>query len=107
MLKRIAGRGSRAPWYLGSIAAATALLLGAAPADAAEVRQGDVVLVASGETIHDDLYAFGQTVTVRGAVEGAVFAAGSNVVLGGWSPGACSRPAGAWRSTATCSAACA
>src|SRR6266540_6669200 len=49
------------------------LSAGAAPALAAEVRQGDSVVVGPNETINDDLYAFGSTVTILGTVNGDVF----------------------------------
>ena len=45
----------------------------------AELRQGDTVVIPAGETIEDDLYAFGQTVTVYGTVNGDVIAAGQSV----------------------------
>jgi cytoskeletal protein CcmA (bactofilin family) len=47
---------------------------------AAELRQGDAVVVPAGETIEDDLYAFGQTVTIYGTVNGDVIAAGGQSV---------------------------
>jgi hypothetical protein len=46
-------------------------------ASAAELRQGDRIVVAPGETIDDDLYVFGGTVSVQGTVNGDV------VVIGG------------------------
>ncbi len=59
------------------------LSAGAAPALAAEVRQGDSVVVGPNETINDDLYAFGSTVTILGTVNGDVFTAGSTITVGG------------------------
>lgn len=72
---------------LARVAAAliAALLLSAVatPAFAAEVRQGDTVVVGANETINDDLYAFGSTVTILGTVNGDVFTAGSNITMSG------------------------
>jgi cytoskeletal protein CcmA (bactofilin family) len=52
-------------------------------ASAAEVRNGPAAVVAPGETLDDDLFAAGQTVTVAGRVTGDVFAAGQTVVVTG------------------------
>jgi cytoskeletal protein CcmA (bactofilin family) len=62
-----------------------ALLALAAPqaALAAEVRNGAAAVVAPGETIDDDLFAAGQTVTIAGTVTGDVFATGQTVVVTG------------------------
>jgi cytoskeletal protein CcmA (bactofilin family) len=63
----------------------SALLLLALPsaAMAAEVRNGPNSAVAPGETVNDDLFASGQTVTVAGRVTGDVFATGQTVVVTG------------------------
>ena len=50
-----------------------------ASALAAEVHQGNSLVVAPGETIDDDLYVFGGTVNVQGTVNGDV------ILLGGMS----------------------
>ena len=62
-----------------------ALLVLVAPsaAMAAEVRNGPNAVVAPGETVDDDLFATGQTVTVDGRVIGDVFATGQTVVVTG------------------------
>jgi hypothetical protein len=63
-----------------------ALLLLAMPAAAmaAEVRNSSTaVVVAPDETLNDDLFASGQTVTVAGHVIGDVYAAGQTVVITG------------------------
>jgi cytoskeletal protein CcmA (bactofilin family) len=62
-----------------------ALLVLAVPsaAIAAEVRNGTAAVVAPGETLNDDLFATGQTVTVAGRVTGDVFAVGQTVVVTG------------------------
>src|SRR5207244_12960346 len=50
---------------------------------AAEVRNGTAAVVAPGETLDDDLFASGQTVTVAGPVTGDVFATGQPVAVSG------------------------
>jgi cytoskeletal protein CcmA (bactofilin family) len=64
---------------------AGALLMIAVPsaALAAEVRNGSAALVAPGETVDDDLFATGQTVTIAGRVTGDVYATGQTVVVTG------------------------
>jgi cytoskeletal protein CcmA (bactofilin family) len=63
----------------------TALLVLAVPgaAMAAEVRNGTNTVVAPGETLDDDLFATGQTVTIAGRVIGDVFASGGTVRVTG------------------------
>jgi cytoskeletal protein CcmA (bactofilin family) len=70
-------------FLIGSLLAAAALMAQASPVGAAEIREGESVVVGSTETIHDDLYAFGQNVTILGTVDGDVFAAGSSVAISG------------------------
>jgi hypothetical protein len=50
---------------------------------AAEIRQGETVVIGQSERIDDDLYAFGSSVTILGTVTGDVFAAGSSIWVGG------------------------
>lgn len=68
-----------------TIALILGLLLALAPRTAygAELRQGDAVVVAPGETIDDDLYAVGQSVTIQGIVNGDVLVAGQTVTISG------------------------
>lgn len=54
-----------------------------ARAAAADTRQGDVVTVGAGQTINDDLYAFGGTVDIQGRVNGDVVASGGTVTVQG------------------------
>ena len=63
----------------------SALLVLAVPgtAFASEVRNGSAAVVAPGETLDDDLFATGQTVTIAGRVTGDVYAAGGTVVVTG------------------------
>jgi cytoskeletal protein CcmA (bactofilin family) len=58
-------------------------LVVAGPALAADVRQGQSVVVAPSETVDDDLYVFASSVSILGTVNGDVIAAGSNVTVGG------------------------
>ncbi|HYM50870.1 MAG TPA: hypothetical protein VET65_09920 [Candidatus Limnocylindrales bacterium] len=59
------------------------LLLLPLQAAAADVRSDNQVTVGPGQTITDDLYAFGGTVTVQGAVAGNLIAAGGTVNVSG------------------------
>jgi cytoskeletal protein CcmA (bactofilin family) len=70
---------------LHALVLAGALLALAAPsaALAAEVRNGAAATVAPGETINDDLFATGQTVTIAGRVVGDVYATAQSVVVTG------------------------
>lgn len=52
-------------------------------AAAADLRQGSTVTIGPGETIEDDLYAFGGSVTIQGTVKGDVVASGGNVTIDG------------------------
>jgi hypothetical protein len=80
----VRGPGAPAPVKL-LVALLAALLALSVPATAAaaELRRGDNVLVGPGETIDDDLYAFGNSVTVLGTVNGDVISAGNTVAIGG------------------------
>jgi cytoskeletal protein CcmA (bactofilin family) len=68
-----------------AVALGGALLVLGAPgaASAAEVRNGAAAVVAPTETLNDDLFASGETVTVAGRVVGDVFAVGQTVVVTG------------------------
>ena len=52
-------------------------------AAAADLRQGTTVTVGPGETVDDDLYAFGGSVTIQGTVKGDVVASGGTVIIDG------------------------
>ena len=54
-----------------------------AVATALTLREGSAVQVASGEVISDDLYAFGDTITIDGTVDGDVVAFGQIVLVNG------------------------
>jgi cytoskeletal protein CcmA (bactofilin family) len=59
------------------------LLLTPLTVAAAELRQGETVVVTPTEVVDDDLYAFGQTITIHGTVTGDVIAAGQTVTISG------------------------
>ena len=52
-------------------------------AAAADLRQGNDVTVASGQTINDDLYAAAGTITVDGNVNGSVIVTGGTITIAG------------------------
>jgi cytoskeletal protein CcmA (bactofilin family) len=62
-----------------------AIILGAtaAPAAAADIRQGNEVVVGANQTVQDDLYAFGGTISILGTVRGDVVAAGGTISIDG------------------------
>ena len=77
-----AGRAAtRLRWVLAAIV--LAVLLAPATALAADVRAADTVAVPAGQTINDDVYAFGQTVDIQGTVNGDVIAAAQTTTISG------------------------
>jgi cytoskeletal protein CcmA (bactofilin family) len=71
-------------WLAWSAGMALAFVLVApVTATAMTIRQGDTVSIPGGETIADDVYAFGNTVTIDGTVDGDVVAFGQVVVISG------------------------
>lgn len=61
-----------------------ALLLSlATPALAADIQQGDSVVIGPDQVVNDDVYAFGSNVQVLGTINGDLFAAGNTVTIGG------------------------
>ena len=52
-------------------------------AAAADLRQGRDVTVGSGQTISDDIYAAGGTISIAGNVNGSVIAAGGTITVSG------------------------
>jgi cytoskeletal protein CcmA (bactofilin family) len=59
------------------------LLAMAAPALAAEVQQGESVVIGPDQVINDDVYAFGTNVQVLGTVNGDLFTAGNAITVSG------------------------
>ncbi len=67
-----------------ALVALLAVLLTPAMAGAAEFRGGqEATTVPAGQTVQDDLYIAGQTVTISGTVNGDLVVAGSNVTVDG------------------------
>lgn len=66
-----------------AILVALILALTPMPAAAADVRYGQDIRIASGETVDDDLYAFGQNIAIDGTVNGDVVAAGQTITIDG------------------------
>ena len=52
-------------------------------AAAADLRQGSDVTVGAGETVNDDIYAGGGTISIQGTVNGSVFAGGGTITVSG------------------------
>lgn len=50
---------------------------------AADLRQGSDVTVGPGETVNDDIYAGGGTISIQGTVNGSVFAGGGTITVSG------------------------
>jgi cytoskeletal protein CcmA (bactofilin family) len=73
----------RPPFHALVLASAMLVLAVPSAAMAAEVRTGTTAVVAPGETLNDDLFASGQTVTIAGRVTGDVYATGQTVVVTG------------------------
>jgi cytoskeletal protein CcmA (bactofilin family) len=65
------------------IACGSLLLASAAPALAADIQQGDTVVIGPDQVVNDDVYAFGSNVQILGTVNGDVFAAGNSVTVAG------------------------
>ena len=59
------------------------ITVSAAPALAFDGRGGDTIVVGSGETVDDDLYAGGGDIIIDGTVNGDVFAAGRSLTING------------------------
>jgi cytoskeletal protein CcmA (bactofilin family) len=78
---RLEAAAARLRWAV--VGAVLAVSLAPATALAAEVRAANTVAVASGQTIDDDLYAFGATVDIQGTVNGDVIAAAQTTNISG------------------------
>src|SRR5438093_552969 len=78
-------RTLRKPFIVAGIVALTILagLNMAAPALAADTRNGDYITVAANETINDDLYVFADTIKINGTIKGDLVAFGSDITIDG------------------------
>jgi len=54
-----------------------------AVASAADLRQGPDVTVGAGQTVSDDIYAAGGTITIAGTINGSVIAGGGTITVSG------------------------
>src|SRR2546426_2051425 len=78
------GSTRRMLWLLGSAALAASLLAWLpVGASAADLRQGPSVTLGQGQTINDDIYAAGGTISIDGNVNGSVIAAGGTITVSG------------------------
>jgi hypothetical protein len=75
--------GGAAAWSVLALAAASPALLAPHDARALEVRRGDLISVAAGETIDDTLIAFGENVSIDGDVRGDLVAFARRVTVRG------------------------
>jgi cytoskeletal protein CcmA (bactofilin family) len=66
---------------LAAVLAVTLIII--APANAADIRKGEKLVVPAGEVVNDDLYLFGSGITVDGTVNGDIIAFGDNVAING------------------------
>jgi len=64
-----------------SLVALIALVF-AAPARAFDSRSGESIIIPAGEVVEDDLYLFGNTITIDGTVKGDVIAFGGIITIG-------------------------
>lgn len=77
-MKRFRYRG-----ILSLLLAVPLLLAVALPVSAAQITQGGTVTVASNQTVNDDLYSFGSTITIDGTIRGDVVALGGTIRING------------------------
>jgi cytoskeletal protein CcmA (bactofilin family) len=82
MQRRKARKGLILTIRLFALAGALLLLL-PVQAAAADVRGNNQVTIGPGQTVTDDLYAFGGTVAVQGTVDGNLIAGGGTVTISG------------------------
>jgi len=61
----------------------TVTILLTAPAGAADVRQGENLVIPAGEVVNDDLYLFGSGITIEGTVNGDVIAFADRINING------------------------
>jgi cytoskeletal protein CcmA (bactofilin family) len=75
---------AKAGRFLALLAAVlTVTILLTAPAGAADVRQGNNLVIPAGEVVNDDLYLFGSGITIEGTVNGDVIAFGDHINIKG------------------------
>ncbi len=70
-------------WLAAFLIAMLVMVFAAVPALAADIRSGDIVTVASGEVIHEDLYVAGSDIIIDGTINGDLWAAGQTITVNG------------------------
>src|SRR5947209_4151087 len=74
----------RTLWLLGTAGIVGALLAWLpVGVSAADLRQGPNVTLGPGQTLNDDIYAAGGTISIEGNVNGSVIAAGGTITVSG------------------------
>ncbi len=74
-------KAARSLALLAAVLTVTILLT--VPAVAADIRQGNNLVIPAGEVVNDDLYLFGSGITIEGAVNGDVIAFGDHINIKG------------------------
>ena len=59
------------------------LVLGTTPVSAADIRNGDTIIIASGDQVNDDLYIAASRIVINGTVNGDVVCAGETIEING------------------------
>lgn len=80
MKNRVLGKGL---YVLMFLLIGILVLGGTGTASASDIRSGDSVIVAQGETIDDDLVVFANTIMINGTVNGDLVAFGNSVAVNG------------------------
>ena len=74
----------RAGRFLALLAAVlTVIILLTVPTAAADIRQGQTLIIPAEEVVNDDLYLFGSGITIDGTVNGDVIAFGDRINING------------------------
>ncbi|MDD5398055.1 MAG: polymer-forming cytoskeletal protein [Dehalococcoidia bacterium] len=75
---------AKAGRFLALLAAVlTIIILLTVPAAAADIRQGQTLVIPAEEVVNDDLYLFGSGITIDGTVNGDVIAFGDHIAVNG------------------------
>jgi cytoskeletal protein CcmA (bactofilin family) len=70
-------------WLAALLCAAGVFVWLPAAASAADLRQGSNVTIGADQTISDDVYVAGGTITIAGTINGSVIAAGGTITVSG------------------------
>jgi cytoskeletal protein CcmA (bactofilin family) len=69
-------------WLLFFPILAILIVLSTSPVMAADLRNGDAIIIASGDIVNDDLYLAAQSIVINGTVNGDVFCVGDLTING-------------------------